>query len=160
MRSKDRPIEILLVEDNLDHAELVKRSLECHSIANRITHLGDGEQVVQWIERYDGLPADRSGGPEFDLVLLDLRLPKVDGLDVLAVIKNHSGCTRVPVVILTTSEAERDLARAYELQANAYVVKPIDFAEFGDLMRDLGLFWLAWNQRPRSSDSRGDHQQP
>ncbi|MCH7919672.1 MAG: response regulator, partial [Planctomycetes bacterium] len=79
---------------------------------------------------------------------LDLRLPKLDGLEVLRHIKKSEKLFQIPVVILTTSEAETDIAKAYELQANAYVVKPVDYETFVKLMRDLGFFWLAWNRRP------------
>lgn len=140
-----RPMRILLVEDNDDHAELVVRSLEDHHVANAISRVGDGEQALDFLHRR-GRYDERTPRP--DLILLDLRLPRVDGLEVLDSIKSHEVLARIPVVILTTSQAEQDLARAYERKANAYVVKPVDFDKFVELMRDLGFFWLAWNQRP------------
>ena len=143
--SHGRPMRILLVEDNDDHAELAIRSLEDHHVANAITRVTDGEQALDYLFRR-GEFSDRSESP--DLVLLDLRLPRVDGLDVLREVKSDDVLAKMPVVILTTSEAEQDLARAYEYQANAYVVKPVDFDKFVQLMRDLGFFWLAWNQHP------------
>lgn len=143
------PLRILLVEDDLDHAELAIRSLEQHHLANEVVHVADGEAALDLLERR-GVYADRAGEGLPDLILLDLRLPKVDGLEVLAHIKSSPTLSYIPVVILTTSDAEKDLARAYELKANAYVVKPVDFANFVALMRDLGFFWLAWNKRPRS----------
>ena len=85
-----------------------------------------------------------------EIILLDLRLPKVDGLEVLRQIKESPELKSIPVVVLTTSAAEADVARAYEHHANAYLVKPIEFAEFNDLLRDLGLFWLVWNKGPEA----------
>lgn len=139
------PIRILLVEDNDDHAELVVRSLGEHRVNNEITHVTDGAQALDYLFRR----GDHEGreGRDPDLVLLDLRLPKVDGLGVLKEIR-ASDIGHIPVVILTTSEGEKDLVEAYNLRANAYVVKPVDFAKFVELMRDLGLFWLTWNRHP------------
>ena len=148
----NRLLKIVLIEDNADHAELVQRSFENHAIRNQILHVRDGEQALDLIAQR-GVYSDAPGLQEFHLVLLDLRLPRVDGLDVLAAIKTSPRLARVPVVVLTTSEAERDLARAYELQANAYVVKPIAFRDFQQLMTELGLFWLAWNHGPGSTES-------
>lgn len=145
--SLGHPMRILLVEDNEDHAELVLRSLEDHHVANLITHVTDGADALDYLFQR-GAFAGPDAAPLPDLVLLDLRLPRVDGLDVLQQIKADPNLTKVPVVILTTSQAEQDLARAYERQANAYVVKPVDFDKFVQLMRDLGFFWLAWNEKP------------
>lgn len=138
-------MRILLVEDNDDHAELVLRSLEDHRVANTITRVADGEQALDYLHARGKFAGDAERP---DLVLLDLRLPRVDGLDVLEGIKSTPELANIPVVVLTTSQAERDLAQAYERKANAYVVKPVDFDKFVDLMRDLGFFWLAWNQKP------------
>lgn len=142
-----RPMRVLLVEDNDDHAELVLRSLEDHHVANIISRASDGEQALDYLLRR-GQYAAEDAAHRPDLILLDLRLPRVDGLDVLGQIKSTPDLAQIPVVILTTSQAENDLARAYERKANAYVVKPVDFDKFIQLMRDLGFFWLAWNQHP------------
>jgi len=142
------PLRILLVEDAPDHAELAIRSLQEHHLANEVVHVEDGEAALDFLEGRGAYAGPRHRLP--DLILLDLRLPKVDGLEVLAHIKSSPTLSFTPVVVLTTSDAEQDLARAYELKANAYVVKPVDFAKFVALMRDLGFFWLAWNKRPRS----------
>ncbi len=133
----DRPLEILFVEDDDDHAELVMRTLVEHRVGNKITRVTDGQAAL-----------DAIAARPPDVVLLDLRLPLVDGLDVLRAIKGDPALHRIPVVVLTTSEAESDIARAYDLNANAYVVKPVEFQAFVDLMRDLGFFWLAWNRNP------------
>ncbi|MBZ0237499.1 MAG: response regulator [Deltaproteobacteria bacterium] len=137
--SSTRPLEILFVEDDDDHAELVMRSLAEHHVENRIQRVADGQAAL------DVLAARPP-----DVVLLDLRLPLVDGLDVLRAIKTDPVLRRIPVVVLTTSQTESDIARAYDLHANAYVVKPIGFSTFVDLMRDLGFFWLAWNRAPQA----------
>jgi len=141
------PLVILLVEDNPDHAELVLRSLGDFQVANRIVHLEDGEVALEYLRGQGGY-ADRKAYPMPHLMLLDLRLPKVDGLEVLRVIKESETLRPLPVVILTTSDAERDMAMAYGYHANSYLTKPVDFANFGNLLKDLGFYWLAWNSRP------------
>ena len=141
------PFTILLVEDNLAHAELVMRSFEHHRVANTIIHLTDGEAALEYLFQR-GRYADEQMSPRPHVILLDLRLPRVDGLDVLKAIKSADDLRSIPVVILTTSEAERDVARAYEQHANSFVVKPLDFARFTDLMKELGFYWLGWNYFP------------
>jgi len=141
------PLTILLVEDNPDHAELVMRNMEDFKIANRITHVEDGEAALDYLYG-KGDYTDRKMFPLPHLMLLDLRLPKVDGLQVLKEVKSSDILRALPVVILTTSDAERDLAMAYEYHANSYLTKPVDFNEFSRLLGDLGFYWLAWNKRP------------
>ena len=141
------PLVILLVEDNLDHAELVMRNLEDFQVANRIIHVEDGEVALDYLYGR-GLYADRQQYPMPHLMLLDLRLPKVDGLEVLKTVKTDEALRPLPVVILTTSDADRDMAMAYEYHANSYVTKPVIFDEFSRLLKDLGFYWLAWNKRP------------
>jgi CheY-like chemotaxis protein len=143
------PLTILLVEDNLPHAELVKRSLEAHEIANTIYHVSDGEAALAYLFR-QGVYADPATSPRPHVVLLDLRLPKVSGLDVLRAIKTSTDLRTLPVVILTTSTAERDVVSAYAQHVNSYLVKPVDFATFTRLMHDLGSYWLLWNYYPLS----------
>jgi CheY-like chemotaxis protein len=141
------PLTILLVEDNADHAELVKRNLEDSQVANRLHHVEDGETALDYLFGR-GAYADRERFPRPHLVLLDLRLPRVDGLEVLKQIKSDPHLHTIPVVVLTTSDAERDMALAYEHNANSYLTKPVDFGRFTVLLRDLGFYWLAWNKRP------------
>jgi CheY-like chemotaxis protein len=141
------PLVILLVEDNPDHAELVLRSLADFQVANRIVHVEDGEAALEYLHGR-GAYTDRHAFPIPHLMLLDLRLPKVDGLQVLKEVKESDKLRPLPVVILTTSEAERDLAMAYEYHANSYLTKPVDFIDFSKLLVDLGFYWLAWNTRP------------
>ncbi len=141
------PLRILLVEDNEDHVEAVRRSFSNHQVANTLYRLKDGESALNYLLRR-GQYADPAKSPRPHLVLLDLRLPKVDGLDVLKVVKESHELRRLPVVILTSSQAERDVAQAYDYHANSYVVKPLDFDKFVCLMKDMGFYWLAWNVNP------------
>lgn len=140
-------LTILLVEDNLDHAELVIRNMEDFKVANRIVHLEDGEAALDYLHRR-GEYSDCTRFPLPHLMLLDLRLPKVDGLQVLKEVKSSETLRALPVVVLTTSDAERDLAMAYEYHANSYLTKPVDFNDFSRLLGDMGFYWLAWNKRP------------
>jgi len=143
------PLVILLVEDNPDHTELIKRSFQDHRLANKIYHVSDGEAALDYLFR-KGEYAEADKSPRPHVILLDLRLPKVDGLGVLKEIKATEELGRIPVVIVTTSEAERDLAQAYDSHANSYLVKPVDYAKFTQLMTDLGFYWLGWNCYPWS----------
>jgi CheY-like chemotaxis protein len=137
---------VLLVEDSPDHAELVQRSLADHRVGSQIAHLTDGQQALDYLLRR-GAYADPASSPRPQLILLDLRLPKVDGLEVLDRIKAEPDLRAIPVVVLTTSDADRDVARAYDRHANSYLVKPVDFHQFRKMMEDLGLYWLHWNRR-------------
>ncbi|WP_300525749.1 response regulator [Aminiphilus sp.] len=150
----EAPLTILLVEDNPAHAEMILRSLAEHEVANHVTWLEDGETALDYLFRR-GRYAEPSESPVPFVILLDLRLPRVDGLQVLRQVKEHAVLRDIPVVILTTSEAERDMARAYEYHANSYVVKPLRFDEFAALMKDFGFYWLSWNKRPETEVGRG-----
>jgi CheY-like chemotaxis protein len=141
------PVTVLLVEDNPAHAELVIRSFEDHRIANRIHHVSDGEEALDYLLRR-GAYADPAKSPTPHMVLLDLRLPKIDGLEVLKEIKSVKELEKIPTVIFTTSSAEVDVAKAYGYHANSYLVKPINFEKFNQLMDDIGFYWLAWNHHP------------
>lgn len=141
------PLTVLLVEDNPDHAELVLRTMEDCSVGNMIVHIEDGEAALDYLFAR-GRYADRVQYPLPHLMLLDLRLPKVCGLDVLKQVKEDANLRALPVVILTTSDADRDLAGAYAYHANSYLTKPIDFNDFSRMLKDLGFFWLAWNRCP------------
>lgn len=146
----DKPLTILFVEDNPDHAELVMRSLEDHQVANRIFHVADGEAALDYLFRRSAY-ADPESSPRPHVVLLDLRLPKVDGLQVLEEMKQAEELERIPVVVLTTSHAEQDVSRAYSSHVNSYLVKPLDFERFSKMIDDLGLYWLRWNHTPEDS---------
>lgn len=144
-----RPIIILLVEDDPAHAEIVKRSLSDFRVANRLIHLEDGQLAMDYLEARESY-SDRTTWPRPDLVLLDLRLPKVDGLEVLRRMKQSTDLMRIPTVILTTSKADLDLARAYQHGASSYLSKPVDFGKFASLMETFGFYWLLWNEFPKA----------
>ncbi len=144
---KTPPYEILLVEDNPDHAELIMRSLETHPVANRIHHLADGEAALDYLFQR-GAFDDAEKSPRPHVVLLDLGLPKIPGIEVLKEIRASRELDGLPVVVLTTSKAESDIGKAYRFHANSYLVKPHDFKTFSDLMQDLGFYWLGCNHLP------------
>lgn len=136
------PVEVLLIEDNPEDAELTIRVLKKHNLANNLVHLQDGEAAL------DFLFADGNNNiPR--LILLDLKMPKVDGIEVLNKIKNDVHKKIIPVVVLTSSKEERDIIESYKLGVNAYVVKPVEFEKFVEAVAKLGLFWLLLNQPPR-----------
>ena len=141
------PILVMLVEDNVDHAELVIRTLEEHRVANRVRHFLDGQSALDYLF-HRGEYASEVHTARPHVILLDLRLPRVDGIDVLKAIKEDNDLKSIPVVVLTTSEAEKDVAKAYYNHANSYLVKPVGFDEFKKLMDDLGFYWLSWNTKP------------
>lgn len=141
------PVLVMLVEDNVDHAELVRRTLAEHRVVNQIKHLTDGQSALDYLFRR-GEYADEASSPRPHVILLDLRLPRVDGLEVLKAIKESEDLRPIPVVVLTTSEAERDVLRAYNSHVNSYLVKPVGYAEFAKLMEDFGFYWLGWNTHP------------
>ena len=141
------PILVMLIEDNIDHAELVIRTLEEHRIGNRVQHFLDGQAALDYLfQRGEFSGSYETQRPH--VILLDLRLPRVDGIDVLKTIKEDPDLKSIPVIVLTTSEAEKDVARAYYNHANSYLVKPVGFEDFKKLMDDLGFYWLGWNVNP------------
>lgn len=140
-------IEILLVEDNADDVELAVRALRREHLANEITVARDGEEALDVIF-CRGPHAGRSFQNPPRVVLLDLKLPKVQGLEVLKAIKTDPRTKAIPVVIMTSSREERDLVDSYKLGVNAYVQKPVDFEQFRSMVKELGLFWVVMNQAP------------
>ena len=145
----NEPMLVMLVEDNPDHAELVVRSFDNHPIANQIVVLSDGEAALDYLLRR-GKYADPSQSPRPHMILLDLRLPRIDGLEVLKAIKESAALRPIPVIVLTTSDADNDVMQAYLHYANSYVVKPVGYDQLVKLMQDLGSFWLGWNITPRA----------
>jgi len=135
-------VDILLVEDNASDAELTLRALKKHNLANGVLHLKDGEAALNYL--FDGQGATHL--PK--LILLDIKMPKVDGIEVLRKIKGDDRMKMVPVVLLTSSKEERDIAESYRLGVNAYIVKPVDFDKFVKAVADIGFFWLVLNQPP------------
>ncbi|MEI6214992.1 MAG: response regulator [Desulfuromonadales bacterium] len=144
---KGEPIVIMLVEDDPAHAEIVKRNFETSRMVNRMIHISDGQEALDYLYRRNGF-SQPDASPRPGLILLDLRLPKVDGLEVLRIVKSDPDLQSIPVVVLTTSNAETDIAKAYSCRANSYLVKPVDFEKFSKLLEATGLYWLAWNETP------------
>ena len=139
-------LEILLVEDNPRDAELTLRAFQKNHLANRVLVAHDGAEALAILQGSD----DEAASPVRPrVILLDLKLPKIDGLDVLRRLKSDPRTRSLPVVIVTSSNQDPDIKTAYELGANSYVVKPVDFEAFMATMRDLGFYWLAINQVPK-----------
>jgi two-component system response regulator len=143
----DHVIEILLVEDNPDDVELTLLALRRHNLANHVEVVRDGAEALDFVFG-TGPFAGRQlrDGPK--VILLDLKLPKVDGLEVLRRLKADARTRMLPVVVLTSSQEERDIVESYQIGVNSYIVKPVDFAEFVEAMRQVGLYWLLVNQAP------------
>jgi CheY-like chemotaxis protein len=137
-RGDRTPIEVLLVEDDPGDVMMVREALSDHEHPTRLTVVGDGEQAIDLLRR-QGAFAD---APCPDIVLLDLNLPRKDGYEVLAEIKGDGDLRRIPVVVLTTSEADRDILRSYELHANAYVTKPTDYERYMEMVRQIDEFFV------------------
>ena len=142
-----RHSQILLVEDNAADAELTLRALRKNNLANQIHLAHDGEEALDFLF-CRGAHAARSFDAGPDLILLDLKLPKVDGLEVLQEVKADPRTRAIPIVILTSSKEERDLVKSYRLGVNSYIQKPVNFAEFQDVVRQLGMYWLLTNSKP------------
>ena len=143
------PCEILLVEDDPHDVELTLTALRENHLAKEICVVRDGAEALDYLYRHGDYGSREAGNPA--VVLLDLKLPKVDGLEVLKRIKGDPDLKTVPVVMLTSSREERDLAESYDLGTNAYVVKPVGFSDFVEAVRELGLFWAVINQPPPGS---------
>ena len=144
---------ILLVEDDDDHAEIVARGLADDTGEHLLHRVPDGESALDYLFRR-GEYADPERSPKPNLVLLDLRLPRMDGAEVLKVIKESRELRHIPVVVLSTSAADRDLTNAYAYHANSYLVKPGDFATLARLMKSLRCYWLTWNQNPSTEGAK------
>jgi two-component system response regulator len=141
-------IEILLVEDNPNDVELTLRALKKNNLTNRVHVVKDGAEALEYIFA-NGAYAHRKIEDHPRVILLDLKLPKVDGLEVLRKIKSDERTKVIPVVMLTSSKEERDLVESYKLGANSYITKPVDFESFVKAISELGLYWLLLNQPPR-----------
>ena len=134
-------VEILLVEDNPDDAGLAIRALKKYNLANNLLHLRDGQEALDYL-----YSPENNTMPK--IILLDLKMPKVDGLEVLRKIKSDELRKTIPVVVLTSSKEEQDILKSYKLGVNAYIVKPVEFDSFMQAVAELGLFWLVLNQAP------------
>jgi len=140
-------IEILIVEDNVDDAELAIRALRKKNLANKLIHLSDGEEALNFLfgkGEFEG--RDLNIKPR--LILLDLKMPKVDGIQVLEKIKSDDNTKKIPVVVLTSSKEDPDLIRCYGLGANSYIVKPVNFESFINAVSELGMYWMLLNHPP------------
>lgn len=148
--------QILLAEDNPHDVELTLAALAEHKLANQVVVVSDGAQALDYLHRRGRYAARAPGNPV--VVLLDLKMPKVDGLEVLRVIKTDATLRTIPVVMLTSSREEPDLVRSYALGANAYVVKPVGFREFVEAVKQLGFFWAVVNEPPTAGGAAGSPQ--
>ena len=137
---------ILLAEDNPNDVELTLEALGQHNLANRVTIAHDGVEAMEYLRR-EGAFSDRAPGDPA-VVLLDIKMPRKDGIEVLREIRADPALRRLPVVILTSSREDKDLITSYDLGVNAYVVKPVDFPSFIDAVKELGIFWAVINERP------------
>jgi len=144
----DNEIDILLVEDNASDAELTIRALRKHNLANSIVHLKNGAEALDFLLA-EGSYADRDIVNHPKVVLLDLHMPKINGIDVLRRIKSDERTKAIPVVVLTSSKEDPDVQECYSLGVNSYVTKPVDFEAFVGAVSDLGLYWLLLNQPAR-----------
>ncbi|MCZ8215686.1 MAG: response regulator [Cyclobacteriaceae bacterium] len=138
----DKIVEILLVEDSAEDAGLAIRALKKNNLANNLLHLEDGEEALNFLFSPSLAKMPR-------LILLDLKMPKVDGIEVLKKLKSDPERKVIPVVVLTSSKEERDIVESYKLGVNAYIVKPVDFDKFVEAVSQVGLFWLLLNQPPK-----------
>jgi CheY-like chemotaxis protein len=141
MSNANRPI--LLIEDNPVDVDLTRRAFARQKISNPIEVARDGEEALAWIQRWE------MGEPRPVVILLDLKLPRVSGLDVLRQLKTHPRFSSIPVVVLTTSSEESDVKSAYALGANSYIVKPVDFDKFQHVVQQVELYWNVINEPPR-----------
>lgn len=141
-------VEILLVEDSAEDAEMTTRALRKHNLANHLLHVKDGEEAIEFLfgggdhngRRYQETPK---------LILLDLKLPKVDGLEILRKVRADERTRLIPVVVLTSSREEKDVVESYRLGVNSYIVKPVDFEKFIQAVKEIGFYWLLLNQPPK-----------
>jgi len=143
----EREIEILLVEDNPSDEELTLRALKKYKLSNDIFVVRDGAEALDYVFG-TGKYSDRDSNNHPKVILLDLKLPKVDGLEVLRRIKADPKTKQIPVVVLTSSSEESDVVESYKLGANSYIIKPVDFKQFTESIRELGMYWLLLNEAP------------
>jgi two-component system, response regulator len=141
-------VEVLLVEDNISDAELTIRELKKHHMANNLVHVKDGEEALDFIFGKGQYAGQRDTLHQPKLILLDIQMPKVNGLEVLQQVKSDPLTRAIPVVILTSSKENPDVKKCYELGANSYIVKPVNFESFAEAIRNLGFYWLLLNQPP------------
>jgi two-component system, response regulator len=144
---KSRPMEILLVEDNPSDIKLTLKALQKHNLANKVTVLKDGAEALKFLFP-EGEYTERNNKDIPKVIFLDLKLPLVDGIEVLRKIKSSENTKKIPVVVLTSSQESRDIEECYSLGVNSYIVKPIDFEKFIESVSNLGLYWVLMNEPP------------
>ena len=144
---ENREIEILLVEDNLNDAEFTIRAFQKFNVGNRLVHLKNGAEALEFFFGSADSPGFYSGS-RLKLILLDLKMPKVDGIQVLERLKSSELTKKIPVVVLTSSREDPDIERCYQLGINSYIVKPVDFQKFTEAMKMIGMYWLMLNRPP------------
>jgi CheY-like chemotaxis protein len=140
-------VEILLIEDNPSDVKLTLRALQKHNFENKVFVVNDGEEALDFIYSR-GKYEKKDINEKLKVILLDLKLPKINGLEILKVLKSDEKMKKIPVVVLTSSKEERDLIASYELGVNSYIVKPLDFNQFTKSVEDIGLYWLILNEHP------------
>ncbi len=145
--SSQSQVEVLLVEDNPRDAEMTLRTLRRRNLVNSVVHVKDGQEALEWLFA-EGAHAGRDVSQLPKVVLLDLKLPKVDGLEVLRAMRADERTRLLPVVVLTSSQEDRDVIESYKLGVNSYIVKPVDFENFSAAVAELGHYWLLLNQKP------------
>jgi len=148
MKTSIHNIEILLVEDNPDDAVLTVRALKKHNLANNLVHLTDGQEALDFIFGKDKF-SEREIEDQPKIIMLDLKMPKIDGLQVLRAIREDERTKSIPVVIMTSSKEDKDIEECYKLGVNSYLVKPVAFDDFSKAVVELGFYWLLLNQPPR-----------
>jgi two-component system response regulator len=141
-------VEVLLVEDNINDAELAIRELKKHNLSNNLFHVKDGEEALEFILATGRYENRRDVQKPPKLILLDIQMPKVNGIEVLQQIKSNEKTKTIPVVILTSSKEDPDIKKCYTLGANSYIVKPVNFIGFAEAIKNLGFYWLLLNQPP------------
>ena len=146
--TKEYRFEIVFIEDSPEDADLAMRSFKKHNLVNEVKLIDDGQHALDYLFG-EGEYTDAGRPVTPRLVLLDLKLPKVNGLEILERMKKDERLKRVPVVILTSSNEDRDIERAYDLGANSYIVKPVNFSNFAEAIQQLGVYWMVLNQQPK-----------
>ncbi len=141
-------VEVLLVEDNLSDAELTIRELKKHNMTNNLVHLKNGEEALDFVFATGSFAGTRDISYPPKVILLDIQMPKVNGMEVLQKIKADQRTKMIPVVILTSSKENPDIQKCYDLGANSYIVKPVNFEGFAEAIRNMGFYWLLLNQAP------------
>jgi CheY-like chemotaxis protein len=142
-----KPVFILMAEDDPDDCLMISKALEDHRIVNRVRFVSDGEELLKYL-RHEGIYSDEKDNPLPTLILLDLNMPKVDGREALQIIKSDPKFRHIPIVVLTTSKSEEDVARAYQAGANSYITKPVTFVGLVSVLKSLKHYWLEMVELP------------